>query len=197
MRHAVSSEIYAYWNVLRAGRAAPERNDVDPAAIRTILADTFVLEFDVENGFPFRICGSRINTLFQSELRGLSFLKLWRDTDRRELEAILTRVANKAQPCLLGAEARSPKTNSLRIEVTLLPLFHRGSAHSRILGSVSAKDGGDWLGLIGAGPATLISVKPLDPDALRQATRSAPPLHICARGRERFRLRDLAGVIWR
>ena len=173
MRHAVSRELYAYWNALRAGRVAPERNDVDPAAIRTILADTFVLEFDAEKGFPFRISGSRINALFQRELRGLSFLKLWRDTDRREIESILKRVADDAQPRLLGAEARFPGAGSLHIEVVLLPLSHRGSTRSRILGSVAANEGADWLGLVGAGAATLNSVKPLDPETARQSVRSS------------------------
>ena len=174
MRHAVSRELYAYWNALRAGRVAPERNDVDPAAIRTILADTFVLEIDAEKGFPFRISGSRINALFQRELRGLSFLKLWRDTDRREIKSILKRVADDAQPRLLGAEVRVPGAGSLHIEVALLPLSHRGSTRSRILGSVAANEGADWLGLVGAGAATLNSVKRLDPETLRQGARSSP-----------------------
>ncbi len=165
MRHAVSRELYAYWNVLRAGRAAPERNDVEPGAIRSVLADTFVLEFDAGIGFPFRISGSRVNALFLRELRGFSFLKLWRETDRSEIESVLQRVADKAQPCLLGAEARPPGLGSLHIEVALLPLRHHGSTHCRILGSLAADAGPDWLGLVGVGAATLISVRALDPAA--------------------------------
>lgn len=174
MTHGVAGELYGYWNALRAGRPAPERNDVDPAAIRTILADTFVLEFNPADGFPFRICGSRINALFQCELRGVSFLRLWRETDRREIESILKRVADRTQPCLLGGEPRFPGTSPLHIEVALLPLSHCGSTHSRLLGCADAGDGGDWLGLIGAGAATLTSVKPLAPEAPRRGGRSAP-----------------------
>ena len=79
---AVTMELYAYWNQLRGARSAPERNDVDPGAIRGVLADTFVLDFDDRRGFPFRIAGSRANAIFLKELRGLSFLELWRDADR-------------------------------------------------------------------------------------------------------------------
>ena len=60
MRHAVSRELYAYWRALRRGGCPPERNEVEPGAIRCLLPDTFVLEFDAESGYPFRICGSRI-----------------------------------------------------------------------------------------------------------------------------------------
>ena len=162
MGHAVSMELHAYWNALRAGRAAPERNEIEPAAIRSVLADTFVLEFDAGAGFPFRISGSRINALFLRELRGLSFLRLWRDTDRHEIESIIQRVADRTQPYLLAAEASPAGMGLLEIEVALLPLRHHGSTRSRILGSVAASAGADWIGLVGAGVATLISVKAVD-----------------------------------
>ena len=186
MRYAVSSELYAYWNAIRAGRAAPERNDIEPGAIRGVLADTFVLEFDAGIGFPFRISGSRVNALFLRELRGLSFLKLWREADWSEIESVLQRVADKAQPCLLGAEARPSGLGSLHIEIALLPLRHNGATHSRILGSLAADAGPDWLGLVGAGAATLMTVKALDPAAPAPASAEpevgSSPLHAPAPG---------------
>jgi len=105
---AVITELYAYWMKLRGARSAPERNDVDPGAIRGVLADTFVLDFDDRRGFPFRIAGSRANALFLKELRGLSFVELCRDADRKHLSSILHCVADEEQPFLVGAEARPP-----------------------------------------------------------------------------------------
>src|SRR6202046_4887894 len=70
---AATIELYAYWNRLRGARSAPERNDVDPGAIRGVLADTFVLDFDEKLGFPFRIAGARGTAIFLKELRGLPF----------------------------------------------------------------------------------------------------------------------------
>ena len=110
MQLAISRELYAYWDALRAGRSAPERNDIEPGAIRGVLADTFVLDFDPQSGFPFRIAGSRANALFGTELRGLSFLELWREGDRQTIKAVLQRVANDAEPTVLRAEARPPGT---------------------------------------------------------------------------------------
>ena len=58
MKLAATMELYAYWNRLRGARSAPERNDVDPGAIRGVLADTFVLDFDEAWGaFPFALPG--------------------------------------------------------------------------------------------------------------------------------------------
>ena len=157
MQLAVSRELYAYWDALRAGRSAPERNDIEPGAIRGVLADTFVLDFDPLGGFPFRIAGSRANALFGTELRGLSFLELWREADRHTIRAVLQRVANDAEPIVLRAEARPPGLDTLQIETILLPLRHHGSTHSRILGAIAVEAAPYWVGLVGAGPTRLIS----------------------------------------
>src|SRR5580704_11539188 len=95
VQQAVITELYAYWKQLRGAGSAPERNDVDPGAIRGVLADTFVLDFDDRRGFPFRIAGSRANALFLKELRGRSFVELWRDADRKHLSSILDCVADE------------------------------------------------------------------------------------------------------
>jgi hypothetical protein len=137
MKLAVTLELYAYWSALRGARSAPERNDIDPGAIRSVLADTFVLDFDAQSGFPLRISGSRANALFMMELRGFSFLRLWREADRKEIKSILESVADEAQPFLLGAEALPSGLGSIDIEVSLLPLRHHGLTHSRILGSIA------------------------------------------------------------
>src|SRR5271165_2664543 len=162
MQLAISRELYAYWDTLRAGRNAPERNDIDPGAIRGVLADTFVLDFDPKRGFPFRIAGSRANALFLRELRGFPFLQLWRESDRGRIEAAVRCVADSTQPQLLGGEASAPGLESLEIETTLLPLRHHGSAHSRVLGSIGADVAPHWLGLVGIGPARLKSIRALD-----------------------------------
>ena len=44
MKHPSNRELFEYWNERRGTRLAPERADIDPAAIRKVLGDTFVLE---------------------------------------------------------------------------------------------------------------------------------------------------------
>jgi len=160
---AATIELYAYWNRLRGARSAPERNDVDPGAIRGVLADTFVLDFDARCGFPFRIAGSRANALFLKELRGFSFLELWRDADREELDSILHCVADEAQAFLIGAEARLPNLDPANVEIVLMPLRHHGLTHARVLGGLAVHAAPAWMGLSGAGPIALTSLRALDP----------------------------------
>jgi hypothetical protein len=161
-------EIYAYWNRLRGGRNAPERKDVDPGAIRGVLADTFMLDFDDQRGFPFRIAGSRANAIFLRELRGLSFLDLWRDADREELDSVLHCVADEAQAFLIGAEAQPAGLGAVGIEVILLPLRHRGFTHSRVLGGLAVHAAPEWMGFVGAGPIALTSLRALESSTLKK-----------------------------
>jgi hypothetical protein len=158
-------ELHAYWNRLRGARSAPERNDVDPGAIRGVLADTFVLDFDEKRGFPFRIAGSRANALFLKEQRGLSFLELWRDADREELDSILHCVADETQPFLIGAEARPAGLETMDIEIILLPLRHHGLTHSRVLGGLAVRAAPEWMGLTRAGLIALTSLRALESSA--------------------------------
>src|SRR6202046_4971341 len=162
---AATIELYAYWNRLRGARSAPERNDVDPGAIRGVLADTFVLDFDARRGFPFRIAGPRANALFLKELRGFSFLDLWGSADREELDSILHCVADEAQAFLIGAEARLPNLDAANVEIVLMPLRHHGLTHARVLGGLAVHAALAWMGLSGGGPIALTSLRALDPPA--------------------------------
>ncbi len=168
MRHAVSRELYAYWRALRWGACPPERNQIDPGAIRCLLPDTFVLDFDAQSGYPFRICGSRIDALFLKELRGAGFLKIWGNTDQTRINAILRTAADHEAPCLLLAEACPGGVTPVEIEVTLLPLRNRGATHARMLGSLTVCGACDWLGLIAAGPTTLKAWSGLEPGVAEQ-----------------------------
>jgi hypothetical protein len=175
---AVSTELYRYWRALKAKSNAPERNDVEPGAIRTILADTVMVDFDETRNFPLRIAGSSANALFMRELRGVSFLELWREDDRAAVKATLRRAADEARPYLLTAKAHPPGFAALRIETLVLPLRHGGAAHGRLLGSITSEAAPPWLGLIGAGPIGLVSAQPIDaPDegAASPGESNAPP----------------------
>jgi len=52
------------------------------------------------------------------------------------------------------------------IEAVLLPLRHHGLTHSRILGGFAVSAAPYWIGLIGAGPIRLTSLRALDSSTL-------------------------------
>ena len=163
MRQAVSRALYAYWRGLGATGGRPERDALDLGALRGFLSETFVLDFDPAGGFPFRICGATIAAVFLNDLRGAPFLILWREADRDRVASIVRAAADDGSARLLLAEGSPAGLAPVRIEVMLLPLSHRGATHARMLGSLAARPGSDWLGLIGSGPMTLTASDLLAP----------------------------------
>ena len=165
MKLAAAQCLYAYWSRLRGARSAPERDDIDPGAIRGILADTFILEFNPQRAFPIRVVGTRTNALFLRELRGAPFLGLWRAEDEQEMRSILASVADEAQPFLIGATGTPPGFAPIDIELLLLPLRHHGDTHARVLGCCAPDASPYWLGLIAVEPLALLTLRALGPGA--------------------------------
>ena len=89
-------------------------------------------------------------------------MELWRGADREELESILHCVADEAQAFLIGAEAGLPSLDTVDIEIILMPLRHHGLTHARILGGLAVHAAPSWMGLGGAGPIALTSLRALD-----------------------------------
>lgn len=162
MKLAASQELHAYWNLLRGARSAPERAEIDPAAIRGVLADTFILEIDQPNAYPIRIAGTRTSSLFMRELKGSGFLDLWQPGDRRDMVAMLGCVADEAVALVAGVSSRPGGWPALDLELLLLPLRHHGATHKRVLGVLAPAAAPRWLGLVPAAPLNLLSLRVLD-----------------------------------
>ncbi len=191
MRHAVSKQLYAYWRGLKTGGSPPERNAVEPGAIRSVLADTFVLDFESLDRFPLRICGSKVNAVFQRELRGVSFLEIWREADRGAVHSILEIAADEEAAILIVAEARPAGLEPVEIEVTLLPLRHQGLTHARMMGALAVRGGVPWLGLVGSAPVTVKGWRRIERDGAAAtgsgrpgagSSSASPAIHFEARG---------------
>jgi hypothetical protein len=158
---ATSQELHAYWSLLRGARSAPERAEIDPSAIRGVLADTFILEVDHSARYPIRISGARTNSLFARELKGASFIELWQPADRREIATMLKSVADEAAAIVAGVSSDPTGAQALDLELLLLPLRHHGKTDARILGSLAPVWLPSWLGLFPAGALSLLSLRVL------------------------------------
>ena len=178
MKHLASQHLYAYWNTLRAGRAAPERSDIDPARIRSVLADTLMVEIEqgassaAPRACTIRLSGTRVNALFAGEIKGRSLASLWRMEDRRELVTLVKAVLDDSRPMVAGMVAAPLGSAPLPVELLLLPLRHQGKTHARMLGVLSSTSAPAWLGLVPVAPLTLVSHRMIEPAA---PERPVPP----------------------
>jgi len=146
MKAASTRKLFAYWDERRGSRLAPERGDIEPGAIREVLGDSFILAVDPTADHPFRIAGTKLCALVGRELKGEPFATLWDDASRQGMRETVSIVADEASAVVAGATAQTTE-GVLDLEMLLLPLYHRGKRHVRLLGALAPITVPYWLGL--------------------------------------------------
>jgi len=165
MRQAATQELYSYWNRLRGARLSPEREEIDPTAIRHILADTMILEADEARQLPIRIAGTRLNALFLDEQKGNPLVSLFAPEDRAGISAMAQAVLDSQRPAIAGLAAEAELGEDVPLELLMLPLRHRGKTHARLLASLTPQTLPSWFGLRAARRLRLIAIRFLDSDS--------------------------------
>jgi hypothetical protein len=155
MKHAASRELYAYWQEKRGDRPAPERTEIDPGAIRGVLADAFILALDHRAGHPVRLAGTRTCALFGREIKGEPFLDLWALPNRATVEGLLSILRDECTGTVAGASARNEDGESIELELLLLPLSIQRPVFARAIGVLAPLKIPPWLGTSPVGPVTL------------------------------------------
>jgi hypothetical protein len=173
MKLPVTRDLHDYWDRLKGERAAPDRADIDPVAIRQILADTFIIEVDASRRFPLRLCGARINALWLAEQKGRQFLNWWSSEHWRDIAAALRQVVDKETP-LLAHAAGAAGGESAEFELLLLPLRHFGARRSRILGSLAPIQPPVWLGMRPIGYLDVVASRTLSEKAMEASDDDWP-----------------------
>ena len=155
MKHAASRELYAYWQEKRGTRAAPERTEIEPGAIRSVLADAFILTLDHKTAYPIRLAGTRLCALFGREIKEESFLDLWAATNRPTLEGLLSILSDECIGTVAGAAAQSASGETVELELLLLPFSIRRPIFARAIGVLAPLKIPPWLGASPLGPVTI------------------------------------------
>lgn len=163
MKHKATQDLFAYWNGLRGIRQAPERSEVDPAAIRGALGDTIMLAREPGQRATFRLAGTRVCALFGRELKNETFQPLWEPGSRHELDTLLASAAEEATGFVAGAKAEVDDGDPVNVEMLMLPLFHRGSTDGRLIGTLAPLARPVWLGAQAVRSLTLVSWRAVGP----------------------------------
>jgi hypothetical protein len=158
-----SMALFQYWNRLRDGRAAPKRTEIEPADIKAQLADTFILESDARGEAVFRLAGTRLCATYGRELKGFSFVSLWKEKDQRMIARLAHSAFNAKSVVVVAYHGVSRNGRSNQFELILLPL-DGGLENPRCLGAVTAFERPFWLGADPIVEADVDSVRVVDPD---------------------------------
>jgi hypothetical protein len=175
MKNTSTRLVHEYWDALRGDRAAPERGEIEPGALRHALADTFVLENE-PIGPVFRLAGTRLCALIGNELRGRAFTALWSDVESQgEMRRLVQTVMDETAGAVAGLSGETKTGAPVYLELLLLPLRYRGRTHARVLGALSPAVTPAWLGLDTLAAMRMISLRMLWPPVPSQRA-SEPPM---------------------
>lgn len=164
MKHRSSRDLFGYWNERRGSRLAPERGDIDPGAIRHVLADTFFLAFDAPAAHPFRLAGTRLCALFGQELKGRAFQTLWNGLDAPQMGELIGAIATETVGLVAGVTARTASRDVTDLELLLLPLYDHGRTDLQILGLLAPMTVPYWLGVSAVADLSLNAFRHLGPN---------------------------------
>ena len=144
MKHPSIRRLFDYWNERRGARLLPRREDIEPEAIRFVLADTFILSFAPTVGHPIRVAGTRVCALFGREIKGEAFLDVFSTDARGEVSNLISVIADESVGIVGSASEQFSDAHTLRFELLLLPLSLHGAGIARLLGALVPADPPAW-----------------------------------------------------
>jgi|SRR5690606_18133170 len=145
MKQEGSIALFQYWNRLRKGRPAPQRTEIEPAEIKALLADTFILEQDGRGEPVFRLAGTRLCATYGRELKGYAFPLIWSQRDQRIVSRLAYGTLRDKSVSVVTYEGLTQSGKTNLFEMILLPL-ESGFGSPRLLGAVTPIDKPYWLG---------------------------------------------------
>jgi hypothetical protein len=140
MRHKTTEAVFDYFNELRAGRAAPIRTEIDPAALKTVLPDLFILEKGRDGVVRFRLAGTRVCLILGQEVRSREFGEIWNIAARHRMKLAADAVLANQNALEIAVNTSADFEESLDLEMLLLPLYSTVDTCDRIFGSLVAVD---------------------------------------------------------
>lgn len=181
MQQEATIALFQYWNRLRDGRPAPLRSEVEPADIKRLLADTFILEADGRDEAIFRLAGTRLCAIYGRELKGFAFPSLWRARDYKMIFGLVKGVFRERSVAVMTFDGISRSGRSVTFEMALLPL-DAGRDSPRCLGLITACERAFWLGADPVVDAHVQSVRVVDPDRDPLFLKNRPAVPLPASG---------------
>jgi len=177
MRHEGTRTLFQYWNRLRDGRPAPRRTEIEPADIKSLLADTFILEKDARGEAVFRLAGTRLCAVFGRELKGFAHSSLWALKDQRVIARLLFGSLHQHAITVVDLTGISRSGRANAFEMLVLPL-EGGIDNPRALGSLIALEKPYWLGVDPIIECRIDALRMVDPDSEPVFLRNRPAMPV-------------------
>lgn len=171
------SVVQAHWEMLRAGRTAPARSEIDLRPLAAALDLMFIAEVVAPGVARLRLCGQHFSELLGMEPRGMPLSVFFTVEARADLAKALTQVSQGARAALPLRAEKGIGRPGLDGMLALMPLTDHTGAITRILGVLETH------GQIGRAPRKFrLMPRTLAQPVVPQA-HGTPTLHVIKGGR--------------
>lgn len=131
--HPKAADLLAAWNRWRGSRALPERRDIDPMDIPTLLPNLVLLDVE-DRDFRFRLVGETIATRYASRLKGKSIGELMSGSNLDETLYEHRRCAEERRAVLVTQSTDKTSLGDIHAYYRLsLPVGNHGPQASHII----------------------------------------------------------------
>ncbi len=135
--HPGSRQLFRHWEMLRAERACPTREEFEFGPIKNQLPDMLVIDRDfLRNSFKYRLAGSRVCSLFNRNLTGTNVLAGWDNFEADVIARHLNTVLNQKQPAVIRMRLTTDVGQDVAAELVVLPVHMRNSERMQIIGGL-------------------------------------------------------------
>jgi hypothetical protein len=135
--HPGSRQLFRHWEMLRAERACPTREEFELSAVKGILPDMFIMDRDyLRSSFKFRLAGTRICTLFNRNLTGTNAIEGWDKFESEVLSRHLLIALNQKQPVVIRMRFTTERQQVVAAEMVALPVQMRNSHRTQLIGGL-------------------------------------------------------------
>jgi hypothetical protein len=158
--HPGSRQLFRHWEMLRAERACPTREQFEFAEVKGILPDMVVIDRDfLRSSFKYRLAGTRVCTLFSQNLTGHNVLTGWDSFESDVISRHLLTVINQQQPAVVRMRLTTDRDQVIAAELVALPVQMRDSHRIQIIGGLFPFRAAQSLGHAGIVKRELVSAR--------------------------------------
>lgn len=135
MKLTATRDLYRIWTALRGARPAPDRAEIDPAQLVSVLPYVFLLETYDDSRHQVRLAGTHVCAAFDAELRGALFHNLWQSDDQKLINDLIETIGSENAAVVIGASSIHEDKATVQAELLLLPVRTMRPGVHGIIGS--------------------------------------------------------------
>jgi len=128
------ASVQAHWEVLREGRSAPARSEIDPRPIAASLDVLFIAELVAPGVARLRLCGQQFTEILGMEPRGMPLSVFFAQDARDGLSAAVAQVSQGVRATLPVRAEKGIGRPALDGMLALMPLADQDGRITRVLG---------------------------------------------------------------